>query len=768
MANLFTVSITQINGSPSKYPKEYAFISSDVLILENHSYPPNNAYILYNTDKYYTNATVETVINAANVDRTEVFEATIVNINGSQISTPIKGGFPIKGVLLTPDTSVSGAQCNINYKGKYYYAAETVDALVAEANSGLDPVAPVTGANPTAAVGFTAVNGNSTQFMRSDAAPAIDPAILTKTGEGNKILQMNGGGGFSLDDGTNRTDYSAAAIFMYGAPNGNWIDIDASSMEIDLLGSNGNIHIGQSDGIDTGDKPIKTTHVPADAADTINKAFFDTQIAGITTGIEYKGSWNATTNTPTLIDGTGDNGDMYQVSVAGSRDLGGGVINFEVGDHVVYVAGTLNRWENFGASQPVAANPTSKIGLTANNGTSLNFMRSDAAQALDQNIAPTWSAVHKFGAVSTPSQASVQIANTNPQLDMAATNGAVDNRRWNVAVSGAQYLLRAINDAGTTSSNAWAVTRAAAKISQQQWFVNDVQLINLLAAYLQVNVPQIGVTGTDGVKLWLAKYTGGTGHNNAPTSIGATSNYLQIGGREYGNNGYGGIGFGYVSGMGDHPCVWVGYVETNTTGNTMGDFIVGTRPVTTNTAPIIRFRIAANGDASFTGNVNVQGNLSSSANANPAGPTNSGVAIVGSPNNADIVMFDATQAVNNRTSEIIFFQGAQQFRFKNDAGSTAVTWLSATGGQAAGITGITSSSGTGNWVHTGGLKTTKETILSSGYTVATLPAASAALKGARAFVTDASVAAPTFMSAATGGGNNTVPVFCTGTAWVYA
>ena len=52
--------------------------------------------------------------------------------------------------------------------------------------------------------------------------------------------------------------------------------------------------------------------------------------------MEYKGTWNASTNTPTLADGTGDNGDVYLVNVAGSQNLGSGTISFAVGDWVVY------------------------------------------------------------------------------------------------------------------------------------------------------------------------------------------------------------------------------------------------------------------------------------------------------------------------------------------------------------------------------------------------------------------------------------------------
>lgn len=52
--------------------------------------------------------------------------------------------------------------------------------------------------------------------------------------------------------------------------------------------------------------------------------------------MEFKGTWNATTNTPALADGTGDTGDVYLCSVAGTQDLGSGSITFAEGDWVVY------------------------------------------------------------------------------------------------------------------------------------------------------------------------------------------------------------------------------------------------------------------------------------------------------------------------------------------------------------------------------------------------------------------------------------------------
>ena len=52
--------------------------------------------------------------------------------------------------------------------------------------------------------------------------------------------------------------------------------------------------------------------------------------------LNLKGYWDASTNTPTLADGTGTSGDFYFVSVAGTQDLGSGSQYFAVGDRVLY------------------------------------------------------------------------------------------------------------------------------------------------------------------------------------------------------------------------------------------------------------------------------------------------------------------------------------------------------------------------------------------------------------------------------------------------
>ena len=75
--------------------------------------------------------------------------------------------------------------------------------------------------------------------------------------------------------------------------------------------------------------------------------------------MEYKGMWNASTNTPTLANGTGDTGDVYICNVAGSVNFGAGVIVFAVGDYVIY-SGTI--WQRSSG----AVGTVTSVGLSTN------------------------------------------------------------------------------------------------------------------------------------------------------------------------------------------------------------------------------------------------------------------------------------------------------------------------------------------------------------------------------------------------------------------
>lgn len=73
-------------------------------------------------------------------------------------------------------------------------------------------------------------------------------------------------------------------------------------------------------------------------ANTVLSAFgaLQNQINNLLGGVTFISTYNATTNTPTLIDGTGTKGHYYVVNVAGNQDFGSGSIDFNIGDWVIY------------------------------------------------------------------------------------------------------------------------------------------------------------------------------------------------------------------------------------------------------------------------------------------------------------------------------------------------------------------------------------------------------------------------------------------------
>lgn len=70
--------------------------------------------------------------------------------------------------------------------------------------------------------------------------------------------------------------------------------------------------------------------------------------------MEYKGTWDASTNTPTLTQGVGTNGDFYVVSVAGTWDS----TAFAVGDRLLFDEnqGTTGLWVRLAAGEVQSVN----------------------------------------------------------------------------------------------------------------------------------------------------------------------------------------------------------------------------------------------------------------------------------------------------------------------------------------------------------------------------------------------------------------------------
>jgi len=127
--------------------------------------------------------------------------------------------------------------------------------------------------------------------------------------------------------------------------------------------------------------------------------------------MEYQGTWNATTNTPTLADGIGNAGDVYIVDVAGTQNLGSGNITFSAGDFCIYT-GTI--WEK--SINAVESDPV--------------FM-AHVASGITSTLISNWSTAYGWG-----NHASAGYLTTISGLDHGSLNGISDDDHTQYALLG--------------------------------------------------------------------------------------------------------------------------------------------------------------------------------------------------------------------------------------------------------------------------------------------------------------------------------------------
>jgi hypothetical protein len=96
--------------------------------------------------------------------------------------------------------------------------------------------------------------------------------------------------------------------------------------------------------------------------------------ASVAGGLSYQGTWNASTNTPTLASSTGTNGYYYIVATAGSTNLNG-ITDWQIGDWLLF-NGTV--WQKIDQTNLVTS-VASKTGDVVLNNTDVSAFASIAA-----------------------------------------------------------------------------------------------------------------------------------------------------------------------------------------------------------------------------------------------------------------------------------------------------------------------------------------------------------------------------------------------------
>ncbi len=112
-----------------------------------------------------------------------------------------------------------------------------------------------------------------------------------------------------------------------------------------------------------------------------------------------------------------------------------------------------------------AANPTASVGLSAVNGSATTYMRSDAAPALDQAIAPTMTGIWTFSGTASTAAPRVIFTGSFVNNEFDESDASANNRRWHITVNNAQFLMRAVNDARNSAADFLTVDRSGASIT---------------------------------------------------------------------------------------------------------------------------------------------------------------------------------------------------------------------------------------------------------------------------------------------------------------
>jgi hypothetical protein len=149
-------------------------------------------------------------------------------------------------------------------------------------------------------------------------------------------------------------------------------------------------------------------------------------------GLSYEGTWNASTNTPTLASGTGTNGYYYVVATAGSTNLDG-ITDWQIGDWLIF-NGTV--WQKIDQSNLVTSvnGQTGAVSLSTTNiseGTNQYYTDARARAAISAGTGISYDSSTGVVTNSAPDQtvaltAGTGISTSGTYPNFTITNAAPD------------------------------------------------------------------------------------------------------------------------------------------------------------------------------------------------------------------------------------------------------------------------------------------------------------------------------------------------------
>ena len=175
--------------------------------------------------------------------------------------------------------------------------------------------------------------------------------ILLVVFSGNILRALaNFAPGTTLNPGCDPTDPTCVvdiSIFADSPLTGN--GTSATHLSIPAATGSQNGYLSSSDWTVFNDK-IDSSEIGVASLDSGGHILTSELPASLLGAVNYVGSWNATTNTPTLTSSVGNQGDYYVVGTAGSTNLDG-ITSWAVGDWAIYNGTVWQKVDNNGGGR---------------------------------------------------------------------------------------------------------------------------------------------------------------------------------------------------------------------------------------------------------------------------------------------------------------------------------------------------------------------------------------------------------------------------------
>lgn len=252
-------------------------------------------------------------------------------------------------------------------------------------------------------------------------------------------------------------------------------------------------------------------------------------------GLNYQGTWNASTNTPALASSTGSKGYYYVVSVAGSTNLNG-ITDWKIGDWAVYDGYAWQKVDNTDAVSSVNGF-TGAVVLTTTDvaqGTNLYFTQAAARGSVSAGTGISYNSTSGVITNSAPDQTvaltgagTTTITGTYPNFTITSNDSTVGTVT-SVGGTGTVNGLTLIGTVTTNGSLTLGGTLSGVNLASQVTGTLPVANGGTGAATLTANSVLLG-NGTSAVQAVspgtsgnILKSNGTTWESSAPAASGAT------------------------------------------------------------------------------------------------------------------------------------------------------------------------------------------------------------------------------------------------------